>query len=229
MSELREAWLDRAMRLIMEQVFAPHELRFAPLVKISVGMCPGKAIGVCYSPEGSDDGAIHIFVTPELGNDDVMKILGVVTHELVHAHLYSEGYFDVRHSHPFPQVSKQVGLEGKPKCATAVEGTELWATLEGMAVTLGDYPHAPLRKTKEPKKKLCETITWISETDPDYEVKAKLSMIQEKGAPKDFDGKPMVAKDPEKLAEVEAALEARAKADVKEVLEALTGESEAAE
>lgn len=196
---LREEWLSKARDLIIEQVFTPHKLRFPPLVRVSVGICPGKAIGMCCNPEFSDEAAINIFITPEHGNDHIMEILGTLTHELVHANLFGEGYPDHGHGPQFVQVMKTVGLEGKPKSCTAVDGTELYATLQGIQATLGEYPHAPLRK-KETKKRQSEILTWESSTDPEYTIKAKYSMTEEKGAPRDFNGEPMIVKDKDKLA-----------------------------
>ncbi len=199
---LREEWLTKAKDLIIEQVFTPHELRFPPLVKISVAILTGTKLGVCCNPEFSDEGAINIFITAEKGADDVMEILGTLTHELVHANLFGEGYPDHAHGPQFTEVTKQVGLEGKPKSCTAVEGTELYTTLQGIAATLGVYPHMPIRK-KESKKRLSEILAWVSSTDPEYVVKAKYSMTAEKGVPRDHNGEPMVPKDPEKFAEME--------------------------
>lgn len=199
---LREEWLTKAKDLIVEQVFTPHELRFPPLVKVSVGMCPGKSIGFCCNPRFSEDGSTNIFITPEHGNAHTMDILSTLTHELCHAWCYGEGYEDAGHGHPFTDVIRQVGLEGPPKKCGAREGTELYATLQGIQASLGDYPHAPQRK-KEAKKRLSEILTWVSTTDPEYTVKAKYSMTEEKGTPRDHNGEPMEVKDKEKLAELQ--------------------------
>jgi len=177
-------------------------LRLAPIVRVSVGLCPGKAIGVCCSPETADDGAINIFITPEHGNNEAMEILGTLTHELVHAYLFSEGYMDVTHGHPFPATAKKVGLEGKPRSCGAKEVTELYATMNGIMQSLGEYPHAPLRK-KEKKTRQSENITYVSETDPEFEVKVKFTQVYEKGAPRDFNDHPMKPKDQDKWAELE--------------------------
>ena len=83
-------------------------------------------------------------------------------------------------------------------------GTELWSTLEGIAVELGPYPHKPLRK-KEVKKRKSENLTWVSETDEKYEVKCKFSLAYEQGNPRDYSGEPMKPKDQAKWAELEEA------------------------
>ncbi len=198
----REQWLTQAKDLIIEQVFTPHELRFSPIVRVSVGICPGKAVGICCDPNNADDAGINIFITPEHGNDQAMEVLSTLTHELVHALNFSDGHEKSGHGHQFTKVMKLVGLEGKPKSCGAHEGTELYATLTGILMTLGEYPHAPLRK-KETKKRLSENLSWVSSTDPEYVVKCKYSISQEKGVPRDYNGEPMVPKDPEKFAELE--------------------------
>lgn len=199
---LREEWLSKAMNLIIDQVFVPNDLRMPPILKISCGICMGKAVGQCHKPDAADDGAVHIFVTPEHGSDEVMDILGTIVHELVHANCYAEGYLDCKHGHPFSKTIRTVGLEGKPKHATAHPGTELWATLEGIAAQLGEYPHKPLRKQPKATRR-SEVLTWVSPTDDKYTVKCKYSLTVEKGVPRDYNSQPMIAKDPEKLAELE--------------------------
>lgn len=198
----REEWLNKAMHLIIKQVFEPNELRMPVILKIACGLCPGKAIGICSRPQYSDEAAVHIWITPELGTDDSMTILGTITHELCHASCHADGFDDVGHSHPFPSFCKKVGLSGKPKHATAEEGTELWSTLEGINMTLGVYPHKPLRK-KEVKKRQSENLTWVSETDETYEVKCKFSLAYEHGNPRDYNGQPMAPKDKDKWHELE--------------------------
>ena len=207
----REEWLTDAMNRIIKDVFEPHELRMPPILKISCAPLPCKpsvpgtkvlgTYGVCCYPECADDGAVHIFINTVLGNNDVMDILSTICHEVVHAHCHAEG-FQCKHGGLFKKVVYQVGLSGKPAQAKADQGTELWSTLEGIAMALGPYPHAPLRP-KAKKARQVETLTWVSETDPEYVVKAKFTQTYEKGVPKDHNGQPMKPKDAEKFAELE--------------------------
>lgn len=204
---LREAWLTKAMNRIIEDVFAPHQLRFPPIVKV----CPAPlrwnteketgVLGMCVYPDQAQDGCVHMFINTVLGSDDVMRILGTLVHELVHAHCMGEGH-ECKHGFPFSKIIRDVGLCGKPTHTTVDEGTELFATLTGIALELGEYPHKPLLP-KVAKKRVSEILTWVSPTDPEFEVKCKFSLTQEKGVPKDYNGEPMVAKDPEKFAEME--------------------------
>lgn len=203
MTLTRDQWLTQAMNKIVEKVFKPVELSIPPLTKIACGICPGKAIGICANPEFADDGATHIWITPEHGADDVMTILGTIVHELVHANCFADGYMEHGHGHPFNKRIRDVGLAGKPKSTIVEEGSELWATLEGIAVDLGPYDHKPLRK-KEKKTRQSEIVTWISESDPEFEVKCKYSVSVEKGTPRDPEGNPMVPKDQAKFDEIAA-------------------------
>ena len=200
----REEWLTKATDLIIEQVFAPHELRQPPILRVACGILPGRWAGACSNPEYADDSAVHIWISPKLGTGDEMEILGTLVHELVHSHCFAEGYTEHKHGAPFSSVIRTVGLEGKPAQATAHEGTELYATLQGIAASLGEYPHRPLRG-KPKKTRQSEILAYVSSTDPDFEVKVKFSLAYEKGAPKDFNGEPMKPKDEEKWAELEEA------------------------
>lgn len=201
---LREEWLSKAVELINEQVFVPNDLRLPPVTKISCGDCRGKAVGTCFSPEASDDGTCNIFITPKLGNNDVMEILGTIAHEMVHAHCFAEGYLEHGHGHPFSKIIRVVGLEGSPRTAGAREGTELYATLEGIAATLGDYPHAPIRNNKEPKTRKKGAIKFVSSTNIDYVVKVKKELVEEFGPPKDYNGEPMVPEKAEEMTDDES-------------------------
>lgn len=207
--ESREAWLEKAMALTIEKVFKPHEdLIMPPILRIACGICPGsKTLGICTSPEFADDAAVHIWITPKLGNspEDTIVILATIVHELVHASVHARGYHDVKHGHPFSKDIRTVGLEGKPKSTFAAEGSELYTTLQGIALELGTYPHMPLRG-KEPKKRLSKVLTWVSETDPDYTIKINYDLTEAHGAPRDYNNQSMALKDKDKLALIEESL-----------------------
>lgn len=200
---VREEWLTKATNLIIKQVFEPNELRTPVILRVACGPLPSKWLGACANPEYADDNACHIWISPELGTGQEMDILGTLVHELCHSHCFAEGFLDHKHGHPFSSVIRTVGLEGKPASATAHEGTELWATLQGIATGLGPYPHMPLRK-KPKKTRVSEMLTLVSSTDEEFTVKVKFSQIYEKGFPRDFNDQPMVVKDADKFAELEA-------------------------
>lgn len=204
---LREEWLTKAMHLVIEKVFAPHNLRFPPIVKV----CPAPlrwnvekqagVLGMCVYPDQAQDGCVHMFINTILGSDDSIRILATLVHELVHAHCMGEGH-ECKHGFPFSKIIRDVGLAGKPTHTFAEEGSELYATLSAIAVELGEYPHKPLLP-KATKKRTSEVLSWVSETDPEYEVKCKFSLSQEKGAPRDYNGQPMQPKDMQKFQELE--------------------------
>jgi hypothetical protein len=212
----REEWLTAAMNRIIELCFKPHELRFPPLVKIGCAPLPCKidpdqpregqkplgTYGVFVLPDQALDGTAHIFINTSLGKSDVIEILATIVHELVHVHVWGEGYESVKHGHPFNKIIRDVGLSGKPKSTFAEPGTELYATLQGLVMELGEYPHAPIYP-KMKKKRVSEVLTWISPTDEEYSVKCKYSLTEEKGVPRDYNGEPMIAKDPDKHAELQ--------------------------
>ncbi len=185
----REQWLVESVKLIKEELFEPLEYWLPPVIRISVGLCGGKAIGVCFDPTCAEDGATHIFVDPKKA--DPVEILATVVHELVHASVGLE----CKHKGLFVKVIRELGLEGKPTQTYAAEGTELHATLTGMAVTLGEYPHAPLVRKKKASKPHA-WISFLSPTDEDFIVRANKNTVKEKGPPRDFNGEPMIPKDP---------------------------------
>lgn len=185
----REQWLVESVKLIKEQLFDVHEYWLPPIIRISVGLCGGKAIGIYMDPEQAEDGSSHIFIDPRL--KDPIQILATVVHELVHASVGVE----CKHKGMFVKVIRALGLEGKPTATVCNPGTELYATLTGMSVTLGDFPHATLeRKKKETKKH--PWISFISPNDEDFVIRANKNTVKEKGPPRDYNGEPMVPKDP---------------------------------
>lgn len=208
----REEWLTAAMDLIIEKIFVPNDLRLPQAVKISAaplrckpsipGEKPQGVYGECWKLDRSDDGSNQIFINTVLGNDDVVEILSTIVHELCHSVCYADGHEDAKHGFPFRDHIRTVGLAGKPKSTYAEPGSELFATLQAFAVELGDYPHSPLRPAFK-KTRQSEILTYVSESDPDYQVKLKITQVLEKGVPKDPGGQPMIPKDQEKFLELE--------------------------
>ncbi|GAA3473864.1 hypothetical protein [Nonomuraea roseola] len=142
LTKTREAWLIKAM-----ETFRPRfkEIGF-PLPKkvhVSVGYGSdgrgtenGTILGVCFASFVSNDGANHIYISPEIG--DTARVLDVLMHELCHA------ADDCRNGHqgPFADAAKALGLVG-PMTAT-VAGEDLALELKKMAQDLGEYPHGVL-------------------------------------------------------------------------------------
>lgn len=183
----REEWLEKAAGLLKAQLFDPREHWLPPILRVSMGLCPGKAIGICVDPDCSEDGSTHLFIDPRLTKP--VEILATLLHEMVHASVGIES----KHKGKFVEVIRELGLQGKPTATYAAPETELYATLEGMSMTLGDFPHAALvRKKKEPKPHAW--ISYVSATDEEFVVRANKNTVAEKGPPRDFNGEPMIPK-----------------------------------
>jgi len=187
----REEWLLTARDRIKELLFDPREMHLPPVIRVSVGLCGGKAIGLCAHPDCSEDGSIHIFIDPKI--KESIQVLSTLVHEMVHASVGNE----CKHKGPFVKAIRELGLAGKPTATYAEAGTELYATLEAISVELGEYPHAVLvRKPKETKP--CPWIAYISQSmGEDYTVRANKNVVAEYGPPLDPHGEPMIPKNPE--------------------------------
>ncbi|WDS51688.1 SprT-like protease [Microbacterium phage Barnstormer] len=139
----REEWLVAAIEAL-RPLFAEAGAEL-PTVRVSVGWPGGNGrknsvIGQCWGSAASADKVAQVFISPVL--DDAVKVLDVLTHELVHA------VDDCQSGHkgPFAKLAKALGLEGK--MTATVAGEELKAKLEDIAADLGDYPHAALAKAQ---------------------------------------------------------------------------------
>lgn len=78
----REDWLVAACEKIKKHF---NWFEFPDNVKVSVGVCKGKAIGTCFNPSQSEDKFNHIFIDAGEGNPS--RVIDILIHELVHAHL----------------------------------------------------------------------------------------------------------------------------------------------
>lgn len=187
----RESWLEAAVLLIKEQLFDPREYTLPPITRVSVGLCGGKAIGLCADPDCAEDGSTHLFIDPKLTKP--IEVLGTLLHEMVHASVGVE----CKHKGKFVEVIRELGLEGKPTATFVAPDTELYNTLCGIAMKLGDYPHAALTRKKKDKKPHA-WITYVSVGHEDeFMVRANKNTVEEFGPPLDPWGEKMVPKNPE--------------------------------
>jgi hypothetical protein len=137
----REQWLNKAVRQLNKQLFIPQGVE-AKMIKVSVGFPLGKrgkknkAIGQCWSDASSEGGFFEIFISPVLV--DPIEVLGVLTHEMVHAIVGTKA----GHKAPFKHLATSVGLVGK--MTETNSGEVLVKILEGISEVLGKYPHAKL-------------------------------------------------------------------------------------
>lgn len=140
----REAWLTEASHGIVPWLKAVGAGQ-TPEYRISVGWPLGRrkmggkgthAIGQCFAAASSKDGHHEIFISPEL--DSPVRVLDVLTHELVHAFVGLEA----GHGKDFKVVATKVGLTGKMTATTASD--DLKVRLATLADKVGKYPHAEL-------------------------------------------------------------------------------------
>lgn len=94
-------------------------------------------IGECWSDTESDGKVFEVFISPTLA--EPVKVLDVLTHELVHATVGVAA----KHGKPFKRCALAVGLEGKMRATVA--GDALRGVLEGYTRDLGAYPHHELK------------------------------------------------------------------------------------
>lgn len=163
----REAWLIDAVTEIKGLFKQAGWSQIADQkVVISVGF-PSKnirkTIGQCHHA-AHNGGTAHLFVNPT--QQDTLKVLGIVAHELAHSPGRTEGDF-TGHAKDFKKAALSVGLEGvggKPSRAKVINGqavkvgTGFTSTVisddalpvfEDIAKKLGEYPHTALNLAGE--------------------------------------------------------------------------------
>lgn len=151
MSETREAWLERAIELICVSVFQAKDYDLRPeTMRVScswpAGREPDKVIGQCWPRKNSPNGVNEMFINPTQA--DPVKVLGILTHEMVHAYDDCES----KHGGVFKKIATKIGLEGKMK--SAFPGPVLLVEMTRIAAALGPYPHRAMSlELKEKKQK----------------------------------------------------------------------------
>jgi hypothetical protein len=140
MTVTREEWLKNAVDAFRPR-FEEIEHPLPSKIHLSVGFSYGaraerKVMGTTWSRIASEDGANHVFISPELG--DTFDVIETLVHELVHVTV------DNRDGHrgAFIEVARALGLT-KPWSYTPA-GPVLAAELLTVAHTLGEYPHGVL-------------------------------------------------------------------------------------
>lgn len=131
-------------------------------VKVSCGFPLGyragskhQAIGVCHPRSHSESGVNEIFINPN--QDDSLRVLDVLTHELIHA------IDDCKSGHgaEFRRMALAIGLTGK--MTATVASPELEEKLKAILEKIGDYPHAKIEATR--KKQSTRMIKHVCEHD----------------------------------------------------------------
>jgi hypothetical protein len=161
----REEWLQASINGLKE-LFAEIG-QDVPDVYVSVGYPKGargkgKTIGQCHPAILSSDDKAHIFIHPCL--TDSVKVLAVLSHELIHAIDNCES----GHKGRFARIAKDFGLEGKMTATTP--SAELVECLNTLVIMLGEYPHALLNESNEGKQSTrmikceCENCGYVVRT-----------------------------------------------------------------
>tara|TARA_R110000851_G_scaffold129651_1_gene262730 strand:- start:13521 stop:14138 length:618 start_codon:yes stop_codon:yes gene_type:complete len=154
----RETWLNTAAAILLDELFSKLDMP-VPNMRYSLTTPKvsntGQVLGSCWNRAASSDGANEIFVTANLGEQDSVKILSTLVHEIVHA------FDDNQNGHkaPFIKLCKLVGLKGGPagkvqESFTATVATdELAEHLQEIVDTIGVIPHAAMNIEASGKKK----------------------------------------------------------------------------
>jgi hypothetical protein len=137
--DTRESWLRAATGELRPHFETcgypiPDNIRFA-IAFPSTGR-RGARIGECWHSDASDDGNFEVIIRADIA--EPLKVLGVLTHELVHAVLPP----DAGHGKLYRDAAMKIGLEGQMR--HAIPGQLLTERLAKVAETLGPLPHARL-------------------------------------------------------------------------------------
>lgn len=177
--ETREAWLRAAVAEL--SVIFQREGFDVPDVHVSIGWPHGgrsNTIGQCFPGAASADQIGHVFISPILS--DPIRILDVLTHELVHAINHAAG--DTGHGKCFKVIAVKVGLTGK--MTETVAGEALKAELAQVAETLGAFPHAALSPVANKKSRSGRSVKLQCVAGEDYQVSISKARLAAYGAPK---------------------------------------------
>ena len=153
----REEWLHQAITALNKEVFSLVNVDLPTDIKISCGWASSggasskrTTIGQCFARIVSENKVNEIFISPKLA--EPVEVLEVLAHEAIHA------YDDCKSGHKgtFKRVAIAIGLEGKMTATHA--GEVLKEKLQGIAQSIGDYPHAKLDYSKQIKPQTTRMI-----------------------------------------------------------------------
>lgn len=188
-TKTREDWLTEATMLIELQILNKHELSLPDLWTVSVGFPAGsaKAIGQAFDKEACVDKKTHqMFISPVLGNHDIINLLHVILHESLHLAVG----IDQKHGGAFKRKAREIGLEGKLTATYVSPDTPLYAVLQQIEKDIGyEYPHEAMIKQEKPKKdRVSNFAVLVSPEYPTYIIKIKKDVLEEFGFPCDPEG-----------------------------------------
>lgn len=189
----REDWLKEAVLLIESDILSTEGVSLPEYWDIGVGFAHGSktAIGQAWDKDVSEDKKVHhMFISPTLGSHDIVNLLQVVLHEMIHI---SVG-IDQKHGGDFKRVARDVGLEGRLTATYVTNGSPLFNKLADIAAKIGKpYPHTAITIMAKPKQERVSNFTKIVSTqDSEYVLRIKKDVLADSGFPKDPWGFEMV-------------------------------------
>lgn len=147
-----------------------------PQVRVSVGFPGGgsarKRIGEYWDKKATSDKIGQIFINPTI--DEPLKMLDVLTHELVHACVGVKA----GHKGPFKKLALGVGLTGKMTSTTA--GPELVERLNDIIKKLGPIDHGTINLSD--RKKQSTRLKKLTCIECTYTVRTAQTWIDAYGA-----------------------------------------------
>jgi len=149
--QTREQWLEAAMSEISPR-FASLNYPLPDKIRVTCGFTSGgtrkrggKAqIGECWDASRSGDKAFEIMVSPI--EDDPIKVLAILTHELCHA----GAGLQCGHRGAFAVLARGMHLEGA--LTATYGGDQFKSIMQPVLSAIGDYPHAKLDTSKRTKQ-----------------------------------------------------------------------------
>jgi hypothetical protein len=178
--QTREQWLEAAV-VLLEPLFSKKDYKL-PKVRVSCGfpssraLTRKRAIGECWASEAAEDKIAQIFISPLI--KDSVEVLGVLTHEAVHATVGHKA----KHGKVFRACAVAVGLEGK-MTSTSVGKNLNQEFRVAFVPKLGQYPHATLKPTGRPTKKQTTRMVKCECENCGYSVRTSRKWLDEAGAP----------------------------------------------
>lgn len=181
----REDWLNAAVAELRPH-FQQRGYKLPERIRVSVGFPGGgkrpyrsKIEAQCWTAINGKDGAHEIFISPYV--DDPVKVLGALTHNLVHVAV------GVRTGHraPFQHCAAAMGLAA-PWTATGESSAFKLGVAKPVLAALGEvYPHARLSAAdvSTTSKKQGTRLLKCSCTRCGYTVRTTMKWLVTSGAP----------------------------------------------
>jgi hypothetical protein len=182
--DTREAWLVLAAKHLGQWLAA--EGAEVPPMRLSVGWPGGRSnrnrtIGQCWKRACAADGVNQIFISPVRGEEDTIKVLATLLHEIIHAVDDCES----GHRGAFAKMARAQGFTA-PLTSSDNLSPELEERLTALAEIVGVFPHPQLTTviagSEEPKKQTTRMLK-VECPEDGYTVRTTRKWLDELGAP----------------------------------------------